>query len=452
MSDSFVSSTNILDWLYRDPESAEIFTLRATFRKWIQVEIALSNAHFLKGMISKGALAEINKLAEVPLPELSTFRAGTINVGYPIIELLSHLNSQLSPNARGLLHVGATTQDIMDTALSLQISEAGILLHSHLNRLGDAMANLVLENQLTIMPGRTHAQHAVPTTFGLKCAVYLSELDRHRARLKTSITEASCVSLYGAAGTSAALGADEQEIRSIVAKKLALRDEYIPWHASRDRFIDVTSQCANLSVTLVRLAREIVDLSRTEIDEVFEPGGLHKGASSTMPQKRNPVMSEAIIGIGLQAIGSANSMYRAGEIGHERAAGEWQLEWKALPETLMSTISAIKIATEMLEGLGVNLETMRANVEKQNGSIMAEAYMIALVREIGRESAHDLLHKASKLSVSEDISLVDSIVRLDPAIPKYFSKWPLNPADYIGNAQKVCTQVVDLWKINRNKG
>ena len=451
MADDFVNSTNLLDWLYRDPESAEIFSFNSTFRKWVKVEIALSHAHFSKGIITQENLDEINKLSEVPMPENSSFRTGALNVGYPIMGLLSHLNSHLPTGAQGLLHLGATTQDIMDTALTLQVSEAGRLLLSHLNRLGNALAALALEHQQTIMPGRTHAQHAVPTTFGLKCAVYLSEIDRHRSRLINSLSEASCISLYGASGTSAAMGVDAGEIRSIVASKLGLRDELIPWHASRDRFIDVTSQCANLSVTLVRLAREIVDLSRTEIDEVIEPGGHHKGASSTMPQKRNPVMSEAIIGIGLQAIGSANSMYRAGEIGHERAAGEWQLEWKALPETLMSTISALIIACETLEGLGVNQETMRANIEKQNGSIMAEAYMIELSRKTGREQAHDLLHQASKLSMKEDISLAESIVRIDPSIAQHYSKWPLDPADYIGNAQEVCKYVVGQWKASSPK-
>ena len=446
MADGFVSSTNLLDWLYRDSESAEIFSLSSTIRKWIQVEIALSHAHFAIGTITQGELDEIKKLAEVPMPEPIPFREGALNVGYPIISLLSHLNEQLPPTSRGLLHLGATTQDIMDTALALQVSEAGTLLLTHLKRLGDALVGLVLEHQQTLMPGRTHAQHAVPTTFGLKCAVYLSELDRHRFRLKKSLDEASCISLYGASGTSAAMGADEQEIRSIVAQKLGLRDEFVPWHASRDRFIDVTSQCANLSVTLVRLAREIVDLSRTEINEVYEPGGHHKGASSTMPQKRNPVMSEAIIGMGLQAVSSAQSMYRAGEVGHERAAGEWQLEWKALPETLMSTISATKIACELLDGLGVNRETMRSNVEASNGLIMAEAYMIELARGIGREKAHDLLHEASKMSVGEDIPLVESILRIDPTVVEHFSKWPLDPVDYMGNAQEVCLHAVDQWK------
>ena len=446
MADGFVSSTNLLDWLYRDPESAGIFSLNSTFRKWIRVEIALSYGHFLKGIISQEEFDEINKLSEAPMPDLSAFRESALNVGYPIIGLLSHLNSHLLPDARGILHLGATTQDIMDTALALQVSEAGNLLLSHLNRLGDALATLVIEHEQTLMPGRTHAQHAVPTTFGLKCAIYLSEIVRHRSRMENSIFESSCVSLYGAAGTSAAMGVDEREIRTIVAQKLGLRDEFVPWHASRDRFIDLTNQCANLSVTLVRLAREIVDLSRTEINEVFEPGGHHKGASSTMPQKRNPVMSEAIIGIGLQSIGSAELMYRAGEVGHERAAGEWQLEWKALPEALMSTISAVVISCELIEGLGVNKDVMRANVEKQNGSIMAEAYMIEIARGIGREQAHDLLHEASKLSVSEDISLAESLVRMDPSIAQYVSRWPLDPSDYVGNALDVCAHVVGQWK------
>ena len=241
------------------------------------------------------------------------------------------------------------------------------------------------------------------------------------------------------------MGIHANEIRQDMAKRLGLNDEIVPWHVSRDRFLDVSSQCANLCVTLVRMAREIIDLSRNEIDEVYEPGGHHKGASSTMPQKRNPVMSEAIIGLGLQAIGQAQMMFRAGEVSHERAAGEWQLEWKALPEVFINSITATSIAGKMFGGLGVNVEKMRENLKISNGSIMSEAYMIELSRSLGREKAHDVVHEASRISIAEKISLEDSLIRVHPEVKTIITSWPLLATDYLGNSNLICTEVIDQW-------
>lgn len=438
-------ASNLLDWMYRDEDAEKIFSIPSTFRAWTKVEVALSQAHFECGIISADELAGIRKLESVDIPDMADLRVGIRNVGYPIIELLNYLNSQLPVAMRGVLHLGATTQDIMDTALSLQVSSIGKLLLSHVADLGEALAVLVGSNASTLMAGRTHAQQAVPTTFGLKCAVYLSEVTRHRERLQRAFNEASCVSLYGAAGTSAAMGEKESEVRVIVSRELSLNNVEIPWHASRDRFIEVTNQCANLAVSLVRLAREIIDLSRTEINEVYEPGGAYKGASSTMPQKRNPVMSEAIVGIGVEVIGQAQLMFRAGEVGHERAAGEWQLEWKALPEVLIDSVSAVKLTVELLRGLGVNPDVMKSNVEMQNGAIMAEAYMIELAKISGREVAHSLVHEASKLSSTKNISLVVALMELRPGIQAELPIWPIPASDYIGNAVRVCRLAVSNW-------
>ena len=437
--------TNLLDWLYQDKAAGDIFSLSATYRNWIAVEIALAQSQCAKGVISKKELELIEQLSQAEMPDMANFRESALNVGYPIISLLTHLNSQLHADARGVLHVGATTQDIMDTAVALQVRQAGSLLLTHVDQLGEALKTLVVKHAETIMPGRTHAQHAVPTTFGLKCAIYLSEIDRHLTRIRTSVSEASRISLYGAAGTSAAMGIHSNEIRRDMAKRLGLIDEIVPWHVSRDRLIEVSNHCANLCVTLVRMAREIIDLSRNEIDEVYEPGGHHKGASSTMPQKRNPVMSEAIIGLGLQAIGQGQMMFRAGESGHERAAGEWQLEWKALPEVFINSITATRVTVEMIAGLGVNVERMRENIKIHNGSIMSEAYMIELSRSLGREKAHDAVHEASRISSAEDISLEDSLIRVLPEVKTIIAKWPLSATDYIGNSKLICAQVIDQW-------
>jgi 3-carboxy-cis,cis-muconate cycloisomerase len=440
--------TNLLDWMYQDKAAAGIFSLSATYQNWIAVEIALAQSQCKKGIISNHELQLIEQLGQAEMPDMASFHASALNVGYPIIALLAHLNSQLHPDARGVLHVGATTQDIMDTALALQVHQAGSLLLTHIDELGQALKSLVMQHTGTIMPGRTHAQHAVPTTFGLKCAIYLSEINRHRTRIRNTVSEASRISLYGAAGTSAAMGIHANEIRQDMAKRLGLNDEIVPWHVSRDRFLDVSNQCANLCVTLIRMAREIIDLSRNEIDEVYEPGGHHKGASSTMPQKRNPVMSEAIIGLGLQAIGHAQMMFRAGEVSHERAAGEWQLEWKALPEVFINSITAIGIAGKMLGGLGVNVDNMRENLKISNGLIMSEAYMIELSRSLGREKAHDVVHEASRISIAEKISLEDSLIRVLPEAKKIITIWPLLATDYLGNSNLICAQVIDQWNQN----
>ncbi|CAB4913224.1 unannotated protein [freshwater metagenome] len=448
MFESGMTPTNLLDWMYQDKNAADIFSLESTYRNWIKVEIALAQSQCEKQIISKHELELVEQLEHADLPDMQSFYESSLNVGYPIIALLSYLNSQLNTEARGILHVGATTQDIMDSALALQVSQAGAVLLSYIDQLGEATKSIVLQHSLTIMPGRTHAQHAVPTTFGLKCAIYLSEFDRHRTRIRRAISEASCISLYGAAGTSAAMGTDAVEIRRLMAAKLGLNDELIPWHVSRDRFLEVSNQCASLCVSLVRLAREIIDLSRTEIAEVFEPGEHHKGASSTMPQKRNPVMSEAIIGVGLQVIGQAQMNFRSGEMGHERAAGEWQLEWKTIPEVLIGAISTTRIALHMMSDLGVNVEQMRKNVHMQNGSIMAEAYMIELTNSLGREEAHNLLYEASNVSKIEDISLEDSLVRLLPTAKTIINNWPLSATDYLGNSELICAQAVGQWNKN----
>ncbi len=446
MNEGIEHTSNLLDWLYRDKEVEKVFSIESSFEKWIDVEIALAEAHFEKGIITSENLAAIRELHNLALPDLASFQASTRNVGYPIIGLLNFLNDQLPLEHKGVLHLGATTQDIMDTVLAMQVSLASKRVLALVDVIGDALAELVKVHALTLMPGRAHAQQAVPTTFGLKCAVYLTEISRHRIRLQRASSEAACVSLYGASGTSSAMGIHESEIRKIVSQKLGLHNEFTPWHVSRDRFIDLTSQCANLCVTLVRLAREIIDLSRSEIDEVYEPGGDYKGASSTMPQKRNPVISEAIIGLGLEAIGQAQMMFRAGEVGHERAAGEWQLEWKALPEVLINSAATTSLAGELLQGLGVNVERMKANVEIKNGVIMAEAYMIELAKVIGRERAHELVYEASKASAANAVPLHESLLALDSSVRGHFANWPMDPSSYVGNAEAVCDQALRQWK------
>lgn len=438
---------NLLDWLYSDHEVSTILSFESTFRTWIRVEISLAETQFDLGRINLECMSAIRELQNMPLPEPDEFLAATRNVGYPIFELVALMNQRLPIEHRGVLHLGATTQDIMDSALAIQIKAVGEILLRKVTIVGDGLAKLVEEHDRTVMPGRTHAQHATPTTFGLKCAVYLAEVSRHARRLKFALDGCAKVSLFGAAGTSAALGVNAAEIRRSLARKLDLQDAPVPWHVSRDSILEFVFSCSMICTTLVRLAREIVELSRTEIAEVSEAEGWHRGASSTMPQKRNPITSEAVIGMGLFTVGMASIMSRAAESQHERAAGEWQLEWKVLPEVMSAAASTLSLASALVHQIYIDSNRMLANLSADQGLILAEAYMIELAKTLGREHSHDLVYEASGNARSLEISLHDALFRLYPDIALLVTPWPLTVADYIGNASEICDEQISEWKV-----
>jgi 3-carboxy-cis,cis-muconate cycloisomerase len=439
------SGFNLLDWLYQDDACAALLDFDATFSAWVAVELALAESQFEMGLLDEKVIREIRHLRGFRPDDLEKFRAAARNVGFPIFGLVQMLNDALPTEARGHLHLGATTQDIMDTAVALQVHAVGQLLQERLISYGDRLAELTSRHAATPMAGRTHAQQAVPTTFGLKCAVYLGEAARSLERLRSATNQAAHVSLFGAAGTSAALGAGARELRTRVAARLGLAAADLPWHVSRDRFAGLAFCCSLLSASLARLGREVIDLSRTEIGEVSEADGWHRGASSTMPQKRNPITSEALLGMALAAEGAAAAMARAMETGHERAAGEWHLEWKALPETLRSTSSALALAGALLDGLVVNTSAMARNLLLDHGLVMAEAYMLGLARIMGREAAHDLVYRASQVAREQDILLPDALTRLSPSVSLSFPVWPLQAADYLGEAERVSHEAVVVW-------
>jgi 3-carboxy-cis,cis-muconate cycloisomerase len=446
------SGFNLLDWLYQDDACAALLDFDATFSAWVAVELALAESQFEMGLLGQEVIEEIRHLREFRPGDLEKFRAVARNVGFPIFGLVQMLNDALPAGARGHLHLGATTQDIMDTASALQVHAVGELLQERLISYGDGLAELTSRHAATPMAGRTHAQHAVPTTFGLKCAVYLGEATRSLERLRSATNQAARVSLFGAAGTSAAMGSDARELRARVASRLGLAAGDLPWHVSRDRFAGLALCCALLSASLARLAREVIDLSRTEIGEVSEVGGWHRGASSTMPQKRNSITSEALLGMALAAESSAAAMARAMETGHERAAGEWHLEWKALPETLRSTSSALALAGALVEGLVVDTSAMARNLGLDHGLVMAEAYMVGLARTMGREAAHDLVYRASQVAREQDIPLPDALARISPSVPSSFPVWPLEATGYLGEAERVSHEAVAAWAQARRPG
>ena len=324
---------------------------------WLATERALAQgAH---GVLSADDAAAIAAAARLDTIDRDALWETSKNVGYPILGLVRQISAALPDGPNGRVHYGATTQDIMDTGLALQLARSLAALDWQLGELGDALAVQVEAHAGTVMPGRTHAQQAVPTTFGATLATLLGQFTRHRERLQQAVPRIAVISLFGAGGASAALGAKSADVRTRVADLLGLHGTDIPWHVDRDGIAEYGWLCDAVAATCAKLARNIVDLSRTEIGEVFEPYKSHRGASSTMPQKVNPISSEAIIGLSQTAGALLSSVSRIQEAGHERSAGEWQIEWQVIPQLGVLAGSALSEALVIVTGMRVDADRMR---------------------------------------------------------------------------------------------
>jgi 3-carboxy-cis,cis-muconate cycloisomerase len=435
---------SLLTRLYGDPEMQAIFSEQRAIDDWLAVEVALAEAQHDVGVLTAEEAAAVRAAAVPANVDREQLWRGAATVGYPILGLVRMVAEAIPPGVADRVHYGATTQDIMDSALALALDDALMRLRGLTVALGGALAERVAAERATVMAARTHAQQAVPTTLGAKLAVFLDQLARHVRRIDEARPRIAVVSLFGAGGTSAALEPDSTRVRHHMAARLGLAAVDVPWHVARDGVLELGQLCTQLATTAVRLAREVVDLSRTEVGELSEVAGHHRGASSTMPQKRNPISSEAVIGLGVTAAALAGALPRAAEAGHERAAGEWQIEWHVLPQVASLTAAALREAVAIAEGLTVHPDAMRANLAADGGLVMAEAAMIALAPSTGRQRAHDLVYEAVRrvrdhgTSLAEELAVVCDAAGV--AAPDV-----LAPEAYVGAAEEVCTAALEHW-------
>jgi 3-carboxy-cis,cis-muconate cycloisomerase len=434
---------SLLAALYGDAATSELLSAGRTIDRWLEVEATLASAQAQVGDITAEQAAAVREAARPENIDAERLWREAVNVGYPILPLVEMIVAALPDGADDRVHYGATTQDIMDTALALQLRDVADRLLALLGALGDALARRTAEHRRTVMAARTHAQQAVPTTLGAKLAVFLDQCARHRRRLAGAREAVAVVSLHGAGGTSAALGPQAGRVRALVAEELGLRDTDVPWHVARDGLVELGQVCANVAATLARLAREVVDLSRTEIGEVSEVAGHHRGASSTMPQKRNPITSEAVIGLAVSVGALAAGLPRVAEAGHERAAGEWQAEWFLLPHIAGLTASALASAHELVETLEVSEQAIAANLLADHGLVMAEAWMFRLAPVLGRQRAHDLVYEAGRRARADNLSLAEAMATVDPG--SSLQERAIDPASYIGEAERACDGALTSW-------
>jgi 3-carboxy-cis,cis-muconate cycloisomerase len=342
-------------------------------------------------------------------------RSGTEQAGFPVIELVRQLQTHVGNGTAEYVHWSATTQDVMDTALVLQIRAAIAILEPGLKTLIQSLARLADQHRHTLMAGRTHSQQALPIPFGLKVAGWLAPLIRHYERLSQLKPRLLVLQFGGAAGTLAALGKAGIPVRNALASELELGIPLMPWHTQRDALAELANWLSLLTGSLGKMAQDVILLAQSEIAEARESNDVARGSSSSMPQKRNPIVSEFILVAHRTNASLLSSMHQALVQEHERGT-YGQMEWLALPQMFALTGSALEKAAWLSENLIVDADRMRANIIASQGLMLAEAISYALAPYVGFAAAKKTVSDAVRRAAVEGRHLLD-ILREQSPIP-----------------------------------
>ena len=422
-----------------------MFCDRGRYQAWLAVEVALARAEARAGIIPGPIAESIAAAVDVDRLDLSAMSAEYERVGFPILPFVHQLQKQCDSEAARFIHWGATTQDIIDTGLVLQMRDGLKLIEAELDELIESLIALCRAHRDTVMVGRTFQQHAAPITFGYKVAVWLGELLRHRERLPAIKKRALVVQFGGAVGTLSTLGSDGLKVLKELAKELKLEEPLISWHTARDGWAELIHWIAMMGATLGKIATEVATLMSTEIDELREPYLPGKGGSSTMPQKRNPTACPIIIAAAHRLRDLVPSQLTAMIQEHERAVATQPLEWMVIPEAFLVISGALKHAKPMLAGLTVNTDRMRKNIEAGGGFLMAEAVMMGLAPKIGRSEAHKLVAAAANRALDDGKTLrvgllADEMIMQQLTVEEVDRL--LEPGSYLGCAGQMVDRVL----------
>jgi 3-carboxy-cis,cis-muconate cycloisomerase len=438
----------ILGTLYGTDAMRAVFDECSYFQRMLDVEAALARVQARLGIIPASAAEAITAAAKFDNLDVAELAASARNVGYPVIGLVTGL-ARASGDAGAWTHWGATTQDIMDTGTVLQCRDGIALVRAELLAIIAALAVQADRHRLTVMAGRTHLQQALPTTFGLKCAIWAQPLIAHVARIDQLRPRLEQVSFAGAAGTLASLGDQGIAVMEGLAAELGLHAPPGPWHVCRDSLAEAVGVLGLICGSLAKLATDTILLAQTEIGEMVEPYVAGRGASSTMPQKRNPISSEYILAgaRGVQAL--VPLMQGAMAQDHERATGPWQAEALAIPQAFVLTHGALLHARTIAEGMTVNPDRMRRNLNVTGGAVVAEAVMMGLAPHMGRLEAHHAVKHACDVALEQGVTLSEALGR-DPAVASRLDAAAIakltDPAGYLGSTQAFIDRILAAAK------
>ena len=412
----------------------------AQLQAMLDVEAALAAAEAAVGVVPVSCVEPIRAAARAEFYDLVAIGEGVAHGGIPAVPVVRHLTARvasINPEAARYVHWGATSQDIMDTGLVLQLREAVPLVCDHIQRASEAAADLARRYADTPMTGRTWLQQATPVSFGLKAAGWLDALARARARIVIALDDALVLQFGGATGTLASLGSDGPAVADALAERLGLNTADTPWHVHRDRVANVACALGVAVGTIGKVATDLGLMAQTEVSEAWERPAEGRGGSSTMPHKRNPVGVSVALAAATRAPALVATVLGAMTHEHERGLGGWQAEWDALPDLVRVAAGGAKGLGDALDGLVVDPDRMRANAELTGGLVLAESVAMALAPALGKEAAHVCVGAACRRARLEGRPLAD-VLADDPMVTPHLDDAAiarcLTPEDYLGAA------------------
>ncbi|GAA2977171.1 class-II fumarase/aspartase family protein [Actinokineospora diospyrosa] len=422
------TDSGLLAPVWAGAEAADLVTDEAWVAAMVEVEVALARAQAKLGVIPAAAAAAIaDTVADIDVVDLAVRSRGGAN---PIVAFVTAFTACVPEDAREYVHRGSTSQDILDTAAMLITRRVFDVVSRDLLRVAAALARLAEEHRDSVMAGRTLTQHAVPVTFGLKAAGWLTSVLDGLTRVRGVVLPAQ---LGGAAGTLASYveyAGDPSHgplLSAEFSAVLGLPEAVVPWHALRAPYVDIGSAASIVTGALGKFALDVQGMSRTEVAEVVEPSAEGRGVSSAMPQKRNPVLATLIMAAARQVPLYATVLAQSMLAEDERAPGAWHAEWQPLRELLRSLGGAAATAAELAEGLEVFPDRLRANLSLTGGTIVSERLNVALAPVLGKVEAKKLL---ASLSRSENFA---DALRAAPELASVDVNALLDPAEYLGS-------------------
>lgn len=423
---------------YGREDVRRIFDEESKLQFMLNVEVALSKAHSVVGNIPKKDAEAIEKKANLKYVSVKRVKEIESEINHDVMAVVKALSEQCGDSGK-YVHLGATSADITDTALALQFREFIKFLFDDLKRLKKILLNLAEKHKNTICIGRTHGQHSIPTTYGLKFAIWASEIQRHIDRIQEYRPRIIVGQMTGAVGTQAGFGKKGIRIQELTMKFLGLNSVLVSNQViQRDRHAEFLLNLALIAETLNKIGTEIRNLQRSEISEVSEKFLEKQVGSSTMPHKRNPIYAERICGLSRVIKADAFASLENIPLWHERDLTNSGCERIIIPESCILTDYILNLSIDLLKNLVFNYENIKKNLEMSQGLVMSEAVMIKLVKKgMGRQEAHELLRKCAMESYGEKFSFRNVLLK-NPEILKYMNEREivsaLNPESYIGTA------------------
>jgi 3-carboxy-cis,cis-muconate cycloisomerase len=431
--------------IFSTAEMRHVFSDETRTGCYLEIEAALARAQARLGIIPEKAAHEIVHQCRIENIDLARLKKQTERIGYPILGVVQQIVDLCADGLGEWCHWGATTQDITDTAAILQIRAALELVEKEMEAIATALADLSRRYRDTPMAGRSNLQQAVPLTFGFKTATLLAAMQRHRERLAQLRPRVLVGEFGGAVGTLASLGADGLKVQAELMKELSLGQPEIAWHTVRDRIGEVGCFLGLVTGTLGKISMDVKLLMQTEVAEVYEPFHEGRGSSSTMPQKRNPVSSLYIHSTVALVRQHVAALLEAAVADHERSTGPWEIEWISLPEIFLLASGALAQTRLLVQGLEVDAERMRANLDMTKGMIVSEAVMMGLGPHLGRQRAHDLVYDICRKVTATGEPLADLLAK-DAEISKHLTRAEIDkmcdPAGYLGLAGEMVDRVL----------